>query len=314
MQQMPDISEARKALLQKYLRGEVTQLSAGMNKTSQTPLTRAKQHDERMVCIQTGTKTPFFFLHGDWTGNAFFCFKLARQLGPEQPFYVLDTYRFTQPELPALETIAAEQLRLIREVQPEGPYLLGGFCNGGLIAYEMARQLHRAGQRVDLLVLMDTIPARCRRIRQVISRLGSLLHWSEERQLNVFLRLQHVYRYFLDKNVEDYQHIKQFDARIDSYTPPVETLRREFPAMFIWATALYQPSFYPGKVTLFWDEAEPDRRDWWHAMAAGRDAQVDVHIIPGSHKSCRTDQIGEMSRHLKQCLDLREQNEHVSGW
>ena len=84
--------------------------------------------------------------------------------------------------------------------------------------------------------------------------------------------------------------------------------------MFIWATALYQPSFYPCKVTLFWDEAEPERRGWWQAMAAGRDAQVDVHIIPGSHKSCRTDQIGEMSRHLKQCLDLREQNEHVSGW
>jgi thioesterase domain-containing protein len=288
----------------KLLHEEFSQTKESVSTAVSTKTQSAKTiGDVRVVPLQRGSKTPFFFLHGDWTGNAFFCFKLARTLGPDQPFYALDTFNFERyQELPSLEAMAAEHLAIIREIQPEGPYLLGGFCNGGLIAYEMAHQLHLSGQKVDLLVLIDSIPPRCMRIRKVIKRVGSLLHLNQEQLLVCFLRLQHVFRYLTERHAEDYEFIKTFDPRIDTWFPPVETLRKEFPAMFIWATAEYKPTFYPGKVTLFWDEAEPVRRGWWQRMAEGHDAEVDVHIIPGSHKTCKTVQIDGMAECLQQCL------------
>jgi thioesterase domain-containing protein len=55
--------------------------------------------------------------------------------------------------------MAAELLPLVRRVRPHGPYLLGGHCNGGAVAFELARQLQAAGEAVDLLVLVD-VPGR----------------------------------------------------------------------------------------------------------------------------------------------------------
>src|SRR5216684_2215700 len=94
-----------------------------------------------LVTVQVGgSRRPFFYLHGEWGGGALYCLELARYLGPDQPFYLLEPYKFDGLSiLPTFEAVAAAHLKTLRAVQPEGPYLLGGFCNGGLIAYEMAR-------------------------------------------------------------------------------------------------------------------------------------------------------------------------------
>src|SRR5205823_10503335 len=100
-----------------------------------------------------GFKRPFFFLHGDWYGGGFYCLTLARSLESDQPFYVLEPYDFDRNgNPPTFEEMAATHIAAMRAIQPEGPYLLGGFCNGGLMAYEMARQLQAQGQAIDLLV------------------------------------------------------------------------------------------------------------------------------------------------------------------
>jgi thioesterase domain-containing protein len=320
MQQISEASEARQALLQQYLRGELASKVSQIAQPSQEAASQAPSNtpsntnaevtssEARATAIQVGNglkiKTPFFFLHGDWTGNAIFCYGLARDLGAEQPFYTLDTYDFgSHGTLPSLETIAAEQLKMIRAVQPEGPYQLGGFCNGALIAYEMARQLYSIGQKVDALVLMDAIPPRYTKLRRTIERVGSWLRLSQESQLACFLRLQHVFRLIEDRGkVEDYEFLKQTDPRISGFFPPLETLRKEFAAMFIWATALYEPSYYPGKVTLLWDEAEPVRSTWWEPMAMGKDGEQEIHIMPGSHKTCKTERLGGMAALLAESL------------
>ncbi|HCI82789.1 MAG TPA: hypothetical protein DHW02_24220, partial [Ktedonobacter sp.] len=96
-----------------------------------------------VVAVQAnGSRRPFFFLHGDWFGGGFYCLNLARSLDAEQPFYVLEPYNFDGlPIPPTFEEMAAAHIQALRTIQPEGPYLLGGFCNGGLMAYEIARQL-----------------------------------------------------------------------------------------------------------------------------------------------------------------------------
>ena len=299
---MPDtkeLSDAKRTLLEKYLRGEIQQAA----KTTR-PIRPAEQLDEGITAIKTGgTKSPFFFLHGDWTGNAFFCFSLAQGLGDDQPFYLLDPYRLDHLRvLPSLEEMADTHIQSIRKIQPEGPYLLGGFCNGGLTAYEMARQLHAVGQKVDLLVLMDSIPTRLTGVSTAIRHVGHLLHLSPDKQLDWFLRLQHLYRYLQNRRDEDFVFLEQFDPRVASLFPPLSILHKEYPAMFIWATAQYIPSFYPGKVTLFWESAEPERSEWWQGMAKGKDQEVEVYLIPGSHKTCKTDHISGMAAQLHACL------------
>ena len=151
-----------------------------------------------VVAVQAdGSRRPFFFLHGDFNGGPFYCFPLARDLGPDQPFHTLEPYRFDDLRTPpTVEVVAASHIKSMRAIQPEGPYLLGGYCNGGLVAYEMARQLYAEGQTVDLLVLMNPMPiSKMRGRRCVMNRLGRLLQLTESKQLYWFLWLQHMYRY-----------------------------------------------------------------------------------------------------------------------
>jgi hypothetical protein len=192
---MPDraeLSEARRALLAKYLRGDVQQAARIGTQHAEAEV-GSPRHG--VVPIQTGgSRRPFFFLHGHWQGTPVFCFPLARELGSDRPFYALEPYQFDGlPVPPTVETMAAAHITSMRSIQPEGPYLLGGWCNGGLVAYEMARQLHAAGQTVDVLVLMDAMFLGYRTgrrfLRGVISRLGNLMGLGPDKQLDWFLRL-----------------------------------------------------------------------------------------------------------------------------
>lgn len=301
MPDTPELSAMQNARLEEYLRAK----RPPGRKSAIGPHISTCEPRTQVIPIQVkGSKQPFFFLHGDWTKNAYFCFPLACALGTEQPFYNLEPYDFDGlSALPSIETMAAAHIRSMQAIQPEGPYLIGGFCNGGLIAYEMARQLHSEGQNVDLLVLMDVIPARLITLCRCIRFIGKMLHSGEDKQLNWFLRLEHAARYLLNRHSEDFEHIKKSDPKICSFFPPITALRKEYPAMFTWATSCYIPDFYPGKITLFWDEMEPERRTWWQKWAKGNDHEVELHIIAGSHKTCKTDCLSDMAQHLRECLN-----------
>src|SRR6266568_3755424 len=124
MLNMSELSEAKRALLEKYLRGDVPQAATAADAPSQRVEAEAAGPPEHVVVIQAGgNKRPFFFLHGQWNSEAFYCYPLARDLGPDQPFYVLEPYTFEGlPVPPTIEAIAATHIKLMRSVQPEGPY------------------------------------------------------------------------------------------------------------------------------------------------------------------------------------------------
>src|SRR5262249_43691494 len=98
----------------------------------------------------------FFCVHP--VGGNVICYaELARQLGPEQPFYAFQT---PQPgegrKLNTIENLAAHYLEYLPEIQPRGPYRLGGWSMGGVIAFEMARRLVDRGEVVELVALIDS--------------------------------------------------------------------------------------------------------------------------------------------------------------
>jgi acyl transferase domain-containing protein/thioesterase domain-containing protein len=115
--------------------------------------------DLPLVCLQNaGIGRPFFLVHP--VGGTVFCYQpLAQSLGPDQAVYAFQARSVTEDAgLPrSLEEMAGEYVRKLCSASPP-PYLLGGWSLGGVVAFEMARQLQRTGSMVDLLVLMDSHP------------------------------------------------------------------------------------------------------------------------------------------------------------
>ncbi len=111
-----------------------------------------------LVGLQSvGQRLPFFCVHPG--GGTVLCYTdLARQLPPDQPFYAFQSVGLDddQPPLERVEAMAARYIAALREVQAEGPYLLGGWSFGGMVAVEMARQLTAQGETIVLLALLDS--------------------------------------------------------------------------------------------------------------------------------------------------------------
>ena len=116
------------------------------------PVTRSP-----LVAIQpAGPRRPFFCVH-PVGGSVFRYVELARWLGKDRPFYGLEARGLDEEEQPhaRIEDMAAYYLEAVRAVQPEGPYLLGGWSMGGVIAFEMARQIETQARHMALPVLID---------------------------------------------------------------------------------------------------------------------------------------------------------------
>ncbi|HEV3328399.1 MAG TPA: amino acid adenylation domain-containing protein [Acidimicrobiales bacterium] len=105
----------------------------------------------------TGTNPPLFCIAGAG-GLAVTFTPLARLLGPEQPFYALQAKGIERRGIPdyTLKGTARRYARLIRDVQPTGPYLIGGHSLGGAIALKVVHLLEAAGEEVALLAVFDS--------------------------------------------------------------------------------------------------------------------------------------------------------------
>jgi amino acid adenylation domain-containing protein len=115
-----------------------------------------------LVAIQpNGSNPPFFCVHGG-AGSTLFLHELAGYLGPDQPFYGIEPEGMDGRQFQRLtvEQMAEHYLSEVRKVQPTGPYFLGGYCFGGLVAFEMARLLQQQGERAEL-VAMFSAALRC---------------------------------------------------------------------------------------------------------------------------------------------------------
>jgi amino acid adenylation domain-containing protein len=120
---------------------------------------RVRKRFSPLVRLRDGKeKTPLFLIHP--MGGGVFCYReLASQLGDGQPVYGLQARGLGagEPIDKSVETMADTYLEEVRRVQPTGPYRLGGWSLGGIIAFEMARRLEEQGERTALLALLDTV-------------------------------------------------------------------------------------------------------------------------------------------------------------
>ena len=135
-----------------------------------------------------GPKRPFFLVAGMF-GNVLNLRHLAHLLGDDRPFYGLQARGLYGGEAPHDDLVEAarDYIREMRQIQPHGPYLLGGFSGGGITAYEMAQQLRAAGEEVAIVVMLDTpLPQR----RALSRRDRALIQWQEIRARGPLYPLQ----------------------------------------------------------------------------------------------------------------------------
>jgi len=136
------------ALLRAPTVAGLARVLAGERAAVQPPLIPLQPH---------GTRPPLF-LAPPGGGHVVCYHALAGLMGADQPVYGLQARGIDDGQAPleTAEEIAAFFAAAIRQVQPEGPYLLGGWSFGGLVAWEMGRQLRAAGADVGLVALLDT--------------------------------------------------------------------------------------------------------------------------------------------------------------
>jgi thioesterase domain-containing protein len=104
-----------------------------------------------------GSRSPLFLVHGA-EGNVLLYRAVSRYLGSDQPVYGLQSQGLDGKKevITSVPEMASQYIREIRSVQPSGPYYLGGYCMGGVIAFEIAQQLTANGENVELLFMLDT--------------------------------------------------------------------------------------------------------------------------------------------------------------
>jgi thioesterase domain-containing protein len=264
-----------------------------------------------IVVLQQGQgRTPFFCVHA--SGGTVLCYAdLAQLTGLDQPFYGIQSASLNESATrqTSVEEMAAHYISAMRDVQPDGPYLLGGWSMGAIVAYEMARQLVEQGREVALLALLDMwVITEAEKVEVdealiLVSIFGPYLHISLESLRNLDP----------DEQLAYVLHLARKENLVGSEVGPEQA--RLILDTFITndrAAGRYVPKPYTGRVTLLrateprqygnnyhnWD-ADPTLG--WSDLAAGG---VEVLPVPGSHDNIIIRPYVEaVARQLRDCID-----------
>jgi acyl-CoA synthetase (AMP-forming)/AMP-acid ligase II/thioesterase domain-containing protein len=255
-----------------------------------------------LVAIQpNGANPPFFFIHAV-SGNILHYRPLSRYLGSDQPFYGLEARGLDGklPPLRRIEEMAALYVEEIRTLQRDGPYFIGGGSSGGIVAFEMAQQLHAQGHEVAVLALFDThYPGhKANTVAQRVDRLiGNLLLRPPKDRIGHLFEL-------LGARVG--KSIRGLTYRLHPRDEgPLARSMRQVLEANREAVSHYVPQVYPGRIVLLISSEAPERSFYdsrlrWSDIASGG---LQVHVVPGNHDTVFSEpHVGVLAKKLRACL------------
>ncbi|ARV58502.1 non-ribosomal peptide synthetase [Nostocales cyanobacterium HT-58-2] len=261
-----------------------------------------------LVKIQPkGSKPPLFCIHP--LGGEILCYRpLARHLGSDQPVYGLQPLGLDgkQPPLTRVEDMATHYIREIQTIQPNGPYFICGYSFGGTVAFEMAQQLHSQGEKLGLLVMLDTCrPGSEKRSPWFMRVFEHINNFLQEGPFYLQKKLvgwrewgTYQIREKYKRLLENSEQLPESDEHLDIIGANDQALRQ------------YNFQTYPGQMTLL--RTDDKNRDTavgmqydplfgWDELATGG---IDVHYIPGSHLSLLEEpDVQTLAEKLKLCLE-----------
>ncbi len=287
----------------------IRQLAAVIHKSRRPAVVESKTWSALVPIQPNGSQIPLFCVHALGTSLLFYR-QLATYLGPDQPFYALQSPLESQAQtrLPSLEDLACIYLKELQGFFPEGPYLLGGASLGGFIALEMCQQLYAQGKKPGLLMLFDAvIPESTHHVaaKDQISR-----HWHNLRKQGPVYLLQR------SASKSEYYRFRMRRAAQALGCSCYRLVGRALPASLHYfqveeahkqALEHYSVQPYPGKITLIRAADEPEtvgtQRDsglGWESFAGGG---LEIHDVPGGHISMFEEpNVGALAEALKALL------------
>jgi thioesterase domain-containing protein/acyl carrier protein len=278
-----------------------------------------------------GAGAPLFCIHPAGGGILHYL-DLARHLGEDRPFYALHApglYGGTETAA-TVEANAAACLEAIRRVRPKGPYALGGWSFGGLVAFELAQRMRSAGETIALLALFDAVapaPGAWSAERAPGDPAEGEEEEEEEDDASLIAWYAEDFARFFGRETPDARRprlltadeLRRFDrdallhylhdiAVAVNGLPPgtgVDRIRRyiEVYRTNHRAAARYRPQgVYPGPVTVFRAAAEAaDAALGWRAWVGG---PLRIHDVPGTHETFIMEpNVPTLARQLRLCLD-----------
>ena len=221
------------------------------NPTLQTLAAVIDQTDyvSSLVEIQAGGQNlPLFLVHGG-NGGVFIFKGLAAHMGRDRPVYGIEApWLSLRPNRHwTMEELAALYLQEIRKIQPHGPYHLGGYSQGGCIAFEMAQQLRREGDEVATLLMLDSAnPQGLRRLnwRKQIAKIRRILAGQSFRQ-KIHQIAQRGWR-----KIERKLLVKLATIKISGKPVTSQLRQTDFANAQVQLLQHYQPQAYYGPMTL----------------------------------------------------------------
>ncbi|MCA2703661.1 MAG: amino acid adenylation domain-containing protein [Microcystis sp. M038S2] len=281
-----------------------------------------------LVPIQPqGSKPPFFCVPGAG-GRPFYFYHLGRYLGKDQPFYSFENDLYQQfGEITRIEDIASIYLKAMQDLQPQGPYFLGGHSYGGNVAFEIAQQLVNQGQQVALLAIIDS-SAPTYKDKQILL---DYINWDHVRWLAEVSKGIEVY---LDKTIdishetlqlltveEQLKYALNFFKLANMLPPNAETRQLEKIVQAYKTSCLclidYLPKqIYPGKITIIRASEElsddpnkdliaGDCEDSSLGWSEFSTEPVEIHFVLGNHVSIMVEpHVQILAEELKVCLEM----------
>lgn len=259
-----------------------------------------------------GQQPPLFCIH-DINGQVLNFRALAQYLDNDQPVYGLQSAGLdhSEPPLVRIEDMAARYITEMRQVQPSGPYYVGGYSMGGWIAYEIAQQLRQMGQPVALLALFDTNP------RQGRGR-ATLSAWLGHHRDHISgLRTADIAPYLARRlfNMGAMVETKARESLFSKAWRMAENRGKTIPKILhrpieanLMAVRSYQPRPYEGDAVLF--KAAPyawmpkDAHEGWRILIGG---DLEIRSVPGNHDNLLEEpHVWDVAAALSDCLNARQ--------
>ncbi|MGH7188039.1 MAG: alpha/beta fold hydrolase [Acetobacteraceae bacterium] len=266
--------------------------------------------DGPLVLLKPGSGTPPIFLVPGSGGTPTDVRSMVSHMDVSSPVYSFCAPGFdTEPPLASVEQLADRFLPAIRAVQPHGPYFLGGYSMGGLVALELAQRLITAGEKVALLALLDTYisPRRSPWLSKLaIWRRRAVHHAAHLRSADwravpafVLARGLGVCRDLGIMRAPSRGMPRPDDPRL---TPAV----RRMIESSVTAAVTYRPRFYPGTITYFEarisDPLPAYPQLTWRRLAR----KLVVHVVDADHWQMMRGQSADTARQFSECLRRAE--------
>jgi thioesterase domain-containing protein/acyl carrier protein len=236
-----------------------------------------------LILIKPGSnRSPLFCIH-PIGGNVLNYYNLSKKLDLNLPIYALQAKGIDgkQQPLNRIEDMASYFIQSIQTVQPHGPYFLIGYSFGGIVAFEIARQLLAQSEKVDFLGLLDI---RCPTIAQVDLPFNQWLNIQIDRFRTSTPKQQ--IKYFIDRVI--YHKAIDYRSAVMKALLDLNVFKPELLSILdnnLQAIKYYQPQAYAGYAHLFWSEYQDlyiDRHPelgWGNLITGG----LDIQHIPGDH-------------------------------